>query len=267
MNQSTTIESLAAALAKTQAVALIAHKGEKNSHLNSNYANLEDVYKAVRKPMADNGLSFSQFPGEIRDTGGGKFVMCMENMLMHASGQYLSHKMEMAIPSEMKGLNLAQVFGLIQSYARRYGICAVLGVATSDDEDAQNAWRAKESEAVKEVGNETWQQLYDSGAWRERELVGDPDWRNIGQVATSELRAAIKLNIDNGGGNAALVAAQATMLLAAAKARGFTGVDDALAAAKWKGGALFDMTPEDMTLAYNTVITLPKKDAKPEGAE
>jgi len=48
------------------------------------YTNMEAILGAIQQPMADNGLSVSQFP--VNDSNGGLGVL---TIVMHTSGQYL----------------------------------------------------------------------------------------------------------------------------------------------------------------------------------
>jgi hypothetical protein len=255
MEHSDTINELAAAMSLCQAVGLVAIKESQNTHLNSKYADLVAVFAAVRQPMADNGLSFIQFPGTIRDSGGGKLVIQLTNMLMHKSGQWLSGVMEMALPGEQKGLNPAQVFGLVQSYARRYGLCAVLGVATGDDRDAQNAWTHREEEPIAQLtDNTTWQELFDTGRWKAFPSPAEDSMDNMGDLTSKQLMPFIRDNAANGGNNNALTAASAELLVVACKARGLK-VSEALSKVGWQGPAALDAFDAEKLLAASTAIS------------
>jgi hypothetical protein len=54
-------------------------------------------------------------------------------MLLHNSGQYIKGVMEL-IDIEMKGTNSAQNRGAVLSYFRRYGIQAIIGMASEDSD-------------------------------------------------------------------------------------------------------------------------------------
>jgi hypothetical protein len=257
MNQSPEINELAKALALTQAVGLVAIENTKNSHLNSKYADLVAVYEAVREPMAKNGLALAQFPGQLREVGG-KHCLSITNMLLHESGQYICVEMEMPVPPEQKGLNPAQLFGLVLTYARRYGLCCVLGVATGDDQDAQEAWRKNEPQRMQATDSSTWQELYDSGAWRSFPAPDDQEMRNLGDLAVSELIPLIKTNLANGASNQSLVAAHLSIVDARAKARGMSLVE-AMKAAQWNGAFdLAQLKPDEILVLAKAVDALPK---------
>jgi len=94
------------------------------------YASLAAVAREVYGPMCEVGLSISQVL-DCTPTG----TPALTTVLMHKSGQWLSGSYPLE-PAGMKGVNSAQQFGAAISYARRYGLCAVLGLATEDDDGA-----------------------------------------------------------------------------------------------------------------------------------
>ncbi len=87
-----------------------------------------------RKPLADNGLAVMQ-PSRI-DQG----QAIVTTLLMHSSGEWISS--EIAITCQGKR---PQEEGSALTYARRYGIAAMLGLASEDDDDAQAAQDATKS--------------------------------------------------------------------------------------------------------------------------
>lgn len=125
-------ESLAAALAQVQAKLPIIEKThtakvstEKGSY-SYDYADLTDVSEAVLPLLAEAGLSWLCRP-TLRE--GGEFVLAYK--LLHTSGE----REEGAYPLPKSGT--PQAIGAAISYARRYALCAVTGVAPKgDDNDA-----------------------------------------------------------------------------------------------------------------------------------
>ena len=89
------------------------------------YATLDAVIGAIRKPLADNGLGFMQAVE-------GKTIA---TMLFHKSGEWC----ETRLP--MKGNDFgAQDQGSAMSYAKRYCLMAMLGIAAEgEDEDGNSA--------------------------------------------------------------------------------------------------------------------------------
>lgn len=87
------------------------------------YADLATVIEAVRKPLADAGLVVVQTP----EVNGAGFVLVTR--LQHVSGQWL--EASYPLPTDVG----SQELGSALTYARRYSLCAVLGVAAEDDDD------------------------------------------------------------------------------------------------------------------------------------
>jgi hypothetical protein len=117
------IADLAAALCKAQAQMEGAKKDAANPHFKSKYADLASVWDAIRAPLTSNGLSVVQL---LRSIQGGVEV---ETILMHSSGQQISDVF--AVPATK---NDAQGYGSAATYARRYALMAMVGVAPEDDD-------------------------------------------------------------------------------------------------------------------------------------
>lgn len=125
--QSENTNELSAALAKAQAATQAAKFDKTNPHFKNKYASLAAVIDAIRKPFADNGLSYTQAT-EIRDGG---FVLV--TTLRHASGQWVSS--EHPLPTGAK----PQELGSALTYARRYSLSAIACIAADEDDDAEGA--------------------------------------------------------------------------------------------------------------------------------
>jgi len=123
MAASENLNGLAAALSKTQAMLQGAVKDAKNDHFKSRYADLASCWDACREALAANGLSVVQLP-----EGDGS-VVTMTTMLLHTSGQWVSctgtFKPTKADP---------QGLGSCITYARRYQLCAIVGISPEDDD-------------------------------------------------------------------------------------------------------------------------------------
>ncbi len=129
MTHSDEIKDIAASLAKAQGQIEGAKRNAKNPHLQVNYANLAAVWDACREPLSVNGLGFMQFP----DVQSG--VLILDSMLTHETGQWIRHIFSMPVHK----LD-AQGIGTVITYAKRYAMCAILGIASDDDDDdAQSA--------------------------------------------------------------------------------------------------------------------------------
>lgn len=105
--------------------------------LKHKYATLDQVLHVSRQLLASHGLGVTQLIGNCS----GEYVE-IETIILHKSGQFFSKKMMFAmgkIPLNSSGresINMAQFVGLNISYARRYGLLAILGM-TQEDNDAE----------------------------------------------------------------------------------------------------------------------------------
>ncbi len=129
MIRSEAINELTIALAKAQGAFAAVAKSRSNPFLKTRYATLDDIISATRKPLSDNGLAVVQ---TIAQGEGG---MDMETTLLHASGQWIASVMRV-LPDKPTD---PQRVGSALTYARRYALAAILGVAPEDDDDGQLA--------------------------------------------------------------------------------------------------------------------------------
>ena len=127
MQKSESIGALAAALAKGQGQMRHAVKDSVNPHFKNRYADLASVWDAVRDPLAANGLAIVQL---IEDGEHGPHVT---TTLLHASGEWIASGY--TIPASKAD---AQGYGSAITYARRYALAAICGIA-QDDDDGQAA--------------------------------------------------------------------------------------------------------------------------------
>jgi hypothetical protein len=123
MNKSESIKELAIAMCKAQSEMGGAHKGANNPFFKSKYADLGAVIEAVKEPFATNGLSYVQFPIENNERIG------IETILMHKSGEWLSNEFTVKLTKQD-----AQGAGSAITYCRRYGLQAVAGIPSEDDD-------------------------------------------------------------------------------------------------------------------------------------
>lgn len=124
MKMSEQINELAAALAKAQGDMKFAAKGNVNPHFKSKYADLASVIEAIREPLARNGLAHTQLS---REGEGGTVIV--DTVLMHSSGQYIASSMTMRpVKNDPQGV------GSALTYARRYALQGICGLASDDDD-------------------------------------------------------------------------------------------------------------------------------------
>jgi hypothetical protein len=131
MNSSPELNELATALAKAQAVMTGALKDSANPFFKSKYADLESVWAACRKALTDNGLSVVQLGGIVER--GGEVIPYLATRLLHSSGQWIEGAFLIRAKDDSP-----QAEGSGITYARRYGLAAMVGVYQTDD-DAEAA--------------------------------------------------------------------------------------------------------------------------------
>ena len=117
------IGKIAEALCAAQADMQGAKKESRNPHFKNTYADLESVVSAVRGPLTKNGIAFIQPFG--RDELGD---FC-DTIFIHKSGETLQSRIYLSVDrNNMQGL------GSAQTYARRYGLMGLAGIAPADDD-------------------------------------------------------------------------------------------------------------------------------------
>lgn len=126
MKTSDKIDLISAALVKAQATIEEAAKDSRGNY--GKYATLASVVDACKPHLVANGIAFVQ-TFEPAENG----RMCLTTTLLHSSGQYISGTCSMPLPKQDP-----QGYGSAATYARRYGLAAIVGVCPEDD-DGQGA--------------------------------------------------------------------------------------------------------------------------------
>ncbi len=111
------------ALAKAQTEMGKALKTAANPHLKSKYADLGSVMDACFSALHDNGFAIFQPSGHDEH---GPYV---ETVFAHASGECLTSRVYLVL-----GKQDMQAVGSAQTYARRYGLLGLAGLAPEDDD-------------------------------------------------------------------------------------------------------------------------------------
>lgn len=120
MRTSEQINEIATALAKAQGAIEGAVKGNINPHFKSKYADLGAVWEACREHLSKNGIAVIQ-PVDPQ---------CVTTRLIHSSGQWVE---DGGIPLKLSKDDM-QGLGSAMTYARRYGLMAMVGIAPEDDD-------------------------------------------------------------------------------------------------------------------------------------
>ncbi|MBU2738707.1 ERF family protein [Acidithiobacillus concretivorus] len=122
-------QKLFAALLAAQKSFTAVRKDGKNPMFKSQYATLDSVLDAVRQPLLDAGILLMQPPV---DTGERLEKPCatVKTTLIHAeSGESME-----VVTSIPLAKNDAQGYGSAVTYARRYALMGLLGIAPEDDD-------------------------------------------------------------------------------------------------------------------------------------
>jgi hypothetical protein len=122
------IGQLATALALAQGEMKPAAKGSVNPHFAKPYASLTDITEAIRGPLTKHGLSYVQLVGANGDT------VSVTTRLMHKSGEWIEGTLHMVAQQRTP-----QGLGGALTYARRYGLSAMVGICADDDDDGNVA--------------------------------------------------------------------------------------------------------------------------------
>lgn len=112
-------------------------KSSTNPHFRSKYADLSACVEAVIDALNDNGL------GLIQTTHPCEHGVTVETILVHESGATMSSGL-LHLPASKQD---CQGYGSALSYARRYSLMAICGIAPEDD-DGNRASKPVEIKAV-----------------------------------------------------------------------------------------------------------------------
>lgn len=149
-------KNIAQALVKAQMEMGPALKQSNNPHFKSKYADLGNVMEACMPALQAQGIAV------IQPTGEDELGRYVETIFIHAaSGEQVSCRTPLII-----GKNDMQGYGSAVTYARRYGLMAMAGIAPEDD-DGNAAARA----APQKINAETLNQI----ASLVGETEADPD--------------------------------------------------------------------------------------------
>ena len=124
MKHSEQTDAISAALALAQGVMAGAKKDAANPFFKTKYADLASCWLACKDALTGNGIAVVQ--GNTPHDGG----VQVQTRLMHKSGQWVEDD-GLFVPATKAD---AQGFGSALTYARRYSLCAMVGIAPEDDD-------------------------------------------------------------------------------------------------------------------------------------
>jgi hypothetical protein len=131
MNSSTTLTKIAPALLAAQKEMGNATKDKKNPFFKSTYATLNSVRETVTPALHKHGIVLLQL-NVVNYEVNHPSKSYVQTTLLHESGEYITSDTEIVC----KEANNAQSFGSAMSYARRFGLAAMLSIGAEDDDGA-----------------------------------------------------------------------------------------------------------------------------------
>jgi len=158
--QSAEINELLDSLSKAQGEMDLVSKDEKNPFFDKDYATLASVILTCRVPLAKHGLSLSQWISNDH----------LITFLGHKSGQYMQSAKKIIV----KDLSNAQSEGSGITYARRYSMMSVLGLAPVDDDGNGASGKQTLGDAVNK--------LFEASALPHLQNIWskhEPEWRKV----------------------------------------------------------------------------------------
>lgn len=131
------------------------YQGSQNPHYKSKFADLLSCLKTVKPALKDNNFALQQV---IKQLEGGGSVL--QTNLIHISGKVVC---DGGIPLVSKDANDPQKLGGSITYARRYGLCALLGVVGDPDDDGNESSKADTSpKALERLKKDFAETIHDS---------------------------------------------------------------------------------------------------------
>jgi hypothetical protein len=154
----------AAAFVRAQAGFGAALKTSTNPHFRSRYADLSACVEAVIDSLHKNGFALMQKTHEC-ESG-----VAVETILMHESGEQISGGI-LRVPASKQD---PQGYGSALTYARRYSLMAVCGIAPEDDDgNAASKPKPAEKKPMQIPANVGGMDYFDKCDEQERALILD----------------------------------------------------------------------------------------------
>lgn len=115
---------------------------------NYKYADLAGYLKMARPVLNKHGLALTQMPNVHYGEAGHPIAVSVETHLMHGeSGDALSSTLSLPF-EKARNMTAAQTVGSLITYARRYAVSAMLGLASEDTDAAYEVDRTPQAPAI-----------------------------------------------------------------------------------------------------------------------
>lgn len=126
------MQELITALIKARQQFQPIRKDKANPFLKNKYATLDSVLEAVETALAAHGLTIVQTTDLVSIGEGSLPMQVLKTALYHESGQCITGSYQLPATDNQ------QKMGAAITYARRYGICAILNVTADADDDGNS---------------------------------------------------------------------------------------------------------------------------------
>ena len=133
MQTSEKIGAIAQAIVKAQAEMPKLLADSDNPYYKSKYIALADLIKEVRPVLAKYGLAIIQGV-----SGDGEKAVIITTRIIHESGEWIEEAFTMPVVAKGAKEATPQDYGAAVTYARRYSLAGILGVASEEDDDANS---------------------------------------------------------------------------------------------------------------------------------
>jgi len=127
MRTSEKLENITKSIIDFQKECPILIKDKQTKHYN--YCSLDNLINTLKPILSKHGIIVVQSVGDNGNR------ICITTRLQHVSGEYLEDWFTLD-STNMQNVNNTQAMGASITYGKRYGISAMLNIATDDDTDA-----------------------------------------------------------------------------------------------------------------------------------
>lgn len=144
MIQSEKISELCAALEAVQSA--LPTMPKSSQAYGYKYTDLDTIVDTIKPILHKNGIAYLQSVGGLSAD-----CMTLTTRVFHKSGEYIEDTAALPVITSTKN-NAAQTLGMSITYMRRYALCAMLGITSDEDTDADGK---NGSEAVRRTDGNT----------------------------------------------------------------------------------------------------------------
>lgn len=146
MLQSESIAELLAALAEVQSE--LPTMPKSSQAYGYKYTDLDTITQTIKPILGKHGIGYMQSVGGLAEN-----ALTLTTRIFSKKGEYIEDTAALPTITSTKN-NAAQTLGMSITYMRRYALCAMLGITSDEDVDANiNGTTSPQVEAVKNAFN------------------------------------------------------------------------------------------------------------------